>query len=348
MTSSDQSPVIVIIDDNQDALEIARLAAHKVAAPLTVLTMRDGLEGLQQIQCHAGRVRVVVLDVRMPRIDGRWLFAEIRRIAPAARIIPYTADCEAAQQLVELGSCPPLYKPMIPGAIVSALEQALSARPLPVPSTRLYTFLQEQAPWVVQHAGAESTTLRVALLARSAALRTGLAAVLARSGAELCLATGQPEELRAMARSRNMRLIVCTPDLLEAAQVIARATQVPLLLYMFQDAGTNLVLAPQTNLVVEPISAADLADALRTIAAGGQYRRPVEALTRLSARQRLLVDLVAANYPVAAIASALEITPGRVYHMLTELYKQLGMDGIAALRAWAHSHLAAFDQRVSG
>lgn len=336
--SADAPPVIVVIDDNPDALEIVRLAARKVRTPLEVLTARDSLDGLALIQRHCARVRVVVLDVRMPRVDGRWLFAEIRRLAPAARIVPYTADRDAGAQLQELGSCPPLYKPVVPAAIVGAIEEALAA-PQPAPSTRLYAFLQEQAPWVIRHARADGAAPRVALLTRSEALRAGLVALLGRAGAEVALATGDPEAVHPLLAGGSVRLLVCTPELLATGQRLAGASQVPLLIYLFHEAEGELELPPGASLVVEPVSVGELAEALRTAAAGGTYRSRAQPLARLSPRQRRLVDLVAANRPVPAIAAALGITPSRVYHMLTELYRQLDLDGIAALRAWAHAQL---------
>jgi DNA-binding NarL/FixJ family response regulator len=303
-----------------------------------VLTTRESLDGLALIQRHSAHVRVVVLDVRMPRVDGRWLFAEIRRLAPAARIIPYTADREAGAQLQELGSCPPLYKPVVPAAIVSAIEEAL-ATPQRAPSTRLYTFLQEQAPWVIRHARADGAAPRVALLARSEALRAGLSALLARAGAEVAVATAQAEAVHPLAAGGSLQLIVCTPELLAAGQRLSLASQVPLLVYLFHEAEGDLDLPPGASLVVEPVNEGELAEALRTAASGGVYRSRAQPLAMLTPRQRRLVDLVAANRPVPAIAAALGITPSRVYHMLTELYRELDLDGIAALRAWAHAQL---------
>jgi CheY-like chemotaxis protein len=52
-----------------------------------VLVAKDGLEAVELYRRHMGEIDVVVLDVRMPRLEGPQALAQIRALS-APRVVP--------------------------------------------------------------------------------------------------------------------------------------------------------------------------------------------------------------------------------------------------------------------
>ena len=78
--------VVLCIDGNQDVLECER--AFLEAFGYTVLTASSGGKGLELASNHV--VDVVILDYFMPRMNGKDVALEMRRLAPQAPIILLT------------------------------------------------------------------------------------------------------------------------------------------------------------------------------------------------------------------------------------------------------------------
>lgn len=85
--------VVLCIDDNQDVLECER--AFLEAFGYTVLTASNGGMGLELASIHS--VDVVLLDHFMPRMNGREVALEMRRLRPQAPIILLT-EAEAVPE----------------------------------------------------------------------------------------------------------------------------------------------------------------------------------------------------------------------------------------------------------
>jgi CheY-like chemotaxis protein len=60
------------------------------------LTAEDGLAGLTLFETHRASIRAVLLDVNMPRMDGRDCLKRLRRLAPHVRIIMCSGFTEEA------------------------------------------------------------------------------------------------------------------------------------------------------------------------------------------------------------------------------------------------------------
>jgi DNA-binding response OmpR family regulator len=79
------SETVLVVDDEALIAELVQdsLARHGY----TVLTAASGEEALALYQRHAGKIAVVILDIRMPILNGFDTFRRIRAIDPRARII---------------------------------------------------------------------------------------------------------------------------------------------------------------------------------------------------------------------------------------------------------------------
>lgn len=93
MTARTTLPIL-IADDDPDDRELARdaLAASRLLNPIHFV--KDGVELLEFLQrrgawiaCDTPRPGVILIDLNMPRMDGREAIAEIKR-DPALRQIP--------------------------------------------------------------------------------------------------------------------------------------------------------------------------------------------------------------------------------------------------------------------
>lgn len=76
------------------------------------------------------RVHAAVLDIRMPRITGTELLAELKKIDPATEVVMLTAyqTVETARQALRAGACDYLTKPFDIGAMCAAVAKAMDRR----------------------------------------------------------------------------------------------------------------------------------------------------------------------------------------------------------------------------
>lgn len=102
-------PWILLVDDE----ERFRTNLHKllVAHGLTVTSKASGAEALEELKLQP--YDVVVLDIRMPGMDGLATLAEIKKIAPDVEVIILSghASMDAAMEINRLGGYDYLMKP---------------------------------------------------------------------------------------------------------------------------------------------------------------------------------------------------------------------------------------------
>ncbi|MGH8455583.1 MAG: sigma 54-interacting transcriptional regulator [Stenotrophobium sp.] len=114
---------ILIVDDDPD---LRRLLSIRLRAQgYEVECAIDGVEAVNQI--HNFRPNLVITDLRMPRLDGTELLAEIQRVHPALPVVLLTAhgtipDAVAATQK---GAFDFLTKPVDKEALLSVVTRAL-------------------------------------------------------------------------------------------------------------------------------------------------------------------------------------------------------------------------------
>ncbi|MBI5251310.1 MAG: response regulator [Desulfomonile tiedjei] len=113
---------VLLVDDETEFLEtlVKRLKKRK----LDVTSAESGRVALEMLRQNP--VDVVVLDVRMPDMDGLETLKEIKRIKPAVEVIMLTghANVEVAIQGMELGAFDYLMKPMDIDELLYKLQDA--------------------------------------------------------------------------------------------------------------------------------------------------------------------------------------------------------------------------------
>jgi CheY-like chemotaxis protein len=76
---------VLVVDDEDSVRALARSALEAIGC--TVLEAGDGVEALAVFRAHAGEIRLVLLDLAMPRLDGTEALRELRRLNPDVRVI---------------------------------------------------------------------------------------------------------------------------------------------------------------------------------------------------------------------------------------------------------------------
>ncbi len=119
-----QPPTVVLLADNEEGfaeMVSKRLARRNVVA----LTAASGEETIAQVHANPG-IDVVVLDVKMPDMDGPAVLAEIKRRAPLVEVILLSSHTtvESAIDGMRLGAFDYLVKPCELGLLIAQIEKA--------------------------------------------------------------------------------------------------------------------------------------------------------------------------------------------------------------------------------
>jgi DNA-binding response OmpR family regulator len=112
---------ILVVEDNTDLRHLFRSVLS--AADFNVVEASDGLAALQLIEGH--RVDLVVLDLGLPILDGRDVYAELR--AKTAEESPpiIVVTGRHPDELNELGAACILQKPVHPVMLVAKVRNAI-------------------------------------------------------------------------------------------------------------------------------------------------------------------------------------------------------------------------------
>ena len=113
---------LLLVDDS-DALRVMVRRAVESAGFTVVGEGRDGIQALDLLKVGSDRVDLVVLDGRMPRMDGVAATREIRCRYPDIAIVGYTSDPMAGESMVENGALAYVLK----GASASELVGMISS-----------------------------------------------------------------------------------------------------------------------------------------------------------------------------------------------------------------------------
>ncbi len=82
---------IVLIEDNANDAELLLLAVRKAGLALNIKTLRDGAEALKYLNPDTAlpaltSIRLILLDLKLPKLNGFQVLEELRRNAQFERI----------------------------------------------------------------------------------------------------------------------------------------------------------------------------------------------------------------------------------------------------------------------
>ncbi|HIJ65137.1 MAG TPA: response regulator, partial [Candidatus Hydrogenedentes bacterium] len=117
---------VLVVDDEEVVRQVARKALER--AGLTVLTANDGLEAVERFKNDAERISAVLLDMTMPRMDGKETFQELRRIRPDVPVILSSGYTEqhATERFAEEPRLSFIQKPYLTAVLLDKVSAALN------------------------------------------------------------------------------------------------------------------------------------------------------------------------------------------------------------------------------
>jgi len=114
-------PRILVVDDDEALLRMIRLTL--ITEGYAVTTARDGFEGLAAMARAV--FALVVLDLQMPRMDGRTMYAEMQRRGSEIPVLLVSAyGAEAARE--ELRAAGAVSKPFDTAVLLNRVQAILS------------------------------------------------------------------------------------------------------------------------------------------------------------------------------------------------------------------------------
>ena len=122
------SGAVLVVDDEETIRSVARRMLEK--SGFEVLLAADGREALEVFRIHHGRVRLVVLDMTMPHIDGEACFRELRRIDPRVKVIMTSGynEQDVVSRFTGKGLAGFVQKPFRTVDLIECVRSSLSGR----------------------------------------------------------------------------------------------------------------------------------------------------------------------------------------------------------------------------
>ncbi len=117
------TPIVMLVDDEAPFVETMKKRLEK--RNLNILTASNGEEALATLESHQN-TDVVILDVKMPGMDGIETLGEIRKSFPLIEIIMLTGHgtIESAIEGMKLGAFDYLMKPCEIEQLMAKVQEA--------------------------------------------------------------------------------------------------------------------------------------------------------------------------------------------------------------------------------
>ena len=116
---------LLVVDDEDEMRSVVVVALER--AGFRILQARDGLEALNLYEAHRERIRLIILDLTMPNLDGEEVCRELRRRGAVVPVVLSSGfnQTEALRRLDGLGVAGFLQKPFQLGALVEQVQTVL-------------------------------------------------------------------------------------------------------------------------------------------------------------------------------------------------------------------------------
>ena len=127
----DASPVfqgsgtVLVVDDEEGVREYAVMLLEELG--FDVKTASNGLEGIEQFRLHQNDIILVLMDMTMPKMDGRACFSALRGIQPDVKVILSSGynEQDATNRFAGKGLAGFVQKPYEPEIMIKKLQEIL-------------------------------------------------------------------------------------------------------------------------------------------------------------------------------------------------------------------------------
>ena len=117
------SKKLLIVDDEEGVRESLKLILGDL---YTILLTEDGLQALECVK-NAPDISLVLMDIKMPKINGLEVLKKMREMRPDLKVIMITGykAVETVSEAVKLGACGYIVKPFEAQEVVKAVKRNL-------------------------------------------------------------------------------------------------------------------------------------------------------------------------------------------------------------------------------
>jgi len=117
---------VLVVDDEEVVREVARQMLEHLG--FSVLVAADGAAALEVFRGRREAIRLVLLDMTMPRMDGEQTFRELRRLAPDVRVILASGynEQDATSSFVGMGLAGFIQKPFALVELEARIRESLA------------------------------------------------------------------------------------------------------------------------------------------------------------------------------------------------------------------------------
>ena len=99
------APLILLVDDDSNDEELARIALERASIPHRLQVARDGVEALDWLfrrsafatRAHEPELRLVLLDLKLPRLNGLEVLDQIRK-NESTQLLPVVVFTSSAEE----------------------------------------------------------------------------------------------------------------------------------------------------------------------------------------------------------------------------------------------------------
>lgn len=306
-------PLVLLVDDDVSVHERVRALLPTGVPLVSAYSAAQGIDRCRRLLAERpGATMVLVLDFRLPDMDGGLLAAKLRELLPDAPLIALSSVSESVPVMQISGMTRALSKRVSDEALRAelalVLAQPVPARPDPV-----------LAPYLAGHA-TTMARLRpeapgVAVLASARPLGELLSETLRQAGVAVGATSTTAPALQSMLPTMPVRALLCDGPVWSRARALAAAHQLPLLV-------VAMALSTAIGLSIEPVSVlvapepGELARALDIALAGGAYRdRRIAAAydaLELTPAERAVLPYIVRDLPIEQAAHALGLSESAV------------------------------------
>lgn len=119
---------ILLVDDEETILSVGRMMLKKLG--FHVITASDGREALDKFQMHSEKIRLVILDLVMPHLDGRETLRELKKLKENLPVIMSSGynEQDVARRFAGMHLDGFLHKPYMSHDLESILKQVLEGQ----------------------------------------------------------------------------------------------------------------------------------------------------------------------------------------------------------------------------
>ena len=120
-------PRILLVEDEALLRSFTSAALERLG--YEVVTAEDGADAVRVFETHRGRLKGVLLDLKMPKMGGREAFAAMRGIDPSVPVLICSGygDNEEVQELISRGARGLLKKPFRVAELAEHLGRMIPA-----------------------------------------------------------------------------------------------------------------------------------------------------------------------------------------------------------------------------